>query len=68
MPAVKERDRTQEHLSLFKRITSDERRAFCQGDIDLDDLVGDASELPSRTRRKLRELLDDWGKRNGVEL
>jgi hypothetical protein len=52
--------RSFEHVTLFERIDDEARRAFCQGDLDLDDLVGDANELPGRTRRRLRELLRDW--------
>ena len=56
-------DRTAEEV--FKRINQDARRGYCQGDVELDDIID--TELEPVDERKVRRLLRAWGTRHGID-
>lgn len=49
----------------FDDITPDSRRAYCQRDLELNDIL--VFDLTERQRHMLDVLLERWGEENGVE-
>lgn len=50
--------------AIFRKTNEDQRRAYCEEDLDLDDIA--ATELTDRQRVMLEGLLLSWGRRVGV--
>lgn len=56
-------DRTAQET--FRRINKDARRAYCLGDVELDDIID--TELDAGDERRVRKLLAAWGETQGIE-
>lgn len=48
----------------FRKLNDDQKRAYCEGDLDLDDIL--AVEMNDRQRAILVDLLLVWGRKVGV--
>lgn len=59
------KDKNQSYLYAFEQIPDDARIAFCQGDVDLDDI--NFVDLSDTGRFRLEQELTRWGRARGIE-
>jgi hypothetical protein len=52
--------KTTEYLRLFNEISDDDRRAFCEGDLSIEDIA--PYEMSTATRERLKHHLRQWWK------
>jgi hypothetical protein len=50
-----------EWRGIFRDMTDDAKIAFCNGDLTLQDILGDTSELANSTKIKLAKAIKEWG-------
>jgi hypothetical protein len=48
------------HVYILKRLTEDAKIAFCNGDVDLDDIID--TELDDEARHRLEGAIRRWGR------